>query len=83
MIGAGPHISTFLFSKLRPKLWLTFYAAVWPTAAHAGASSTLDRKRSSFEAKMLHMCVALEGVESLLLEVKLVARLPTFGKKLT
>ena len=36
---------------------------------------------SGFEAKTLH--VVLEGVESLLLEVEVVARVPTSGQKLT
>ena len=58
-----------------------FYAAVRAVAARTGAPSTFNRKRSGFEAKTL--CVALEGVESLLLEVELVARLPTSGQKLT
>ena len=46
-------------------------AMVWPRAARADTLSTLDRKRSGFEAKTL--CVALKGVESLLLEVELIA----------
>ena len=40
-------------------------------AACTDTLSTLDRKRSGFEAKMLR--VALKGVESLLLEVELIA----------
>ena len=57
-----------------PELWPTLCATVWPRAARADISSTLDRKRSGFEAKTLH--VALKGVESLLLEVELITRLP-------
>ena len=71
MIGAGPHISTFRLTCLMPELWPTLCAAVWPGAARTDTSSTLDQKRSSFEAKSL--CVALKGIESLLLEVELVA----------
>ena len=81
MIRAGPHVSTFCLANSRPKLWPTFYAAVRAMAARAGASSTFNRKRSGFEVKTLR--VALKGVESLLLEVELVARLPTSGQKLT
>ena len=77
--GAGPHISTFSLASSRPKLWLTFYTAVWPTAVHTGASSFPNQK-SGFEVKTL--CVALEGVERLLLEVELVARLQNSGQKL-
>ena len=80
MIGAGPHISSIHLACSRPELWQTLHAAVWPTAAHACAS-TLDRKRSGSEAITLH--VALEDVESLLLEVELVARLPISGQKWT
>ena len=71
MIGAGPHISTFRLVCSMPELWPTLCAMVWPRAARADTSSTLDRKRSGFEAKMLR--VALKGVESLLLEVELIA----------
>ena len=70
MIGAGPHVSTFRLACLMPKLWPTLCAMVQPGAACTGTSLTLDRKRSSFEAKTLH--VALNGVESLLLEVELI-----------
>ena len=42
-----------------------------PRAARADTSSTLDRKRSGFEAKTLR--VTLKDVESLLLEVELMA----------
>ena len=71
MIGAGPHISTFRLACLMPELWLTLCATVWPKAARADTSLTLDRQRSSFEAKTLR--VALKDVESLLLEVELIA----------
>ncbi len=71
MIGAGPHVSTFCLACSMPELWPTLCATVWPRAARADTSSTLDRKRSSFEAKTLR--VALKGVESLLLEVELIA----------
>ena len=54
-----------------PVLWPTLCATIWPRAARADTSSTLDRKRSGFEAKTLR--VALKGVESLLLEVELIA----------
>ena len=64
-----------------PELWPTLCATVWQRAARADTSSTLDRKRSGFEAKTL--CVALKGVESLLLEVELIARLPLSGQILT
>ena len=53
-----------------PELWPTLCAMVWPRAARADTLSTLDRKRSGFEAKPLH--VALKGVESLLLEVEVI-----------
>ena len=46
-------------------------SAVWPRAARADTLSTLDRKRSGFEAKTLRG--VLKGVESLLLEVELIA----------
>ena len=71
MIGAGPHVSTFRLACLMPQLWPTLCAMVWPRAAHADTSSTLDRKTSGFEAKTLR--VTLKGVESLLLEVELIA----------
>ena len=71
MIGAGPHVSTFRSACLMPELWPTLCAMVWPRATCADTLSTLDQKRSGFEAKTL--CVALKGVESLLLEVELVA----------
>ena len=71
MIGTGPHVSTFSLACLMPELWPTLCAMVWPRAACADTLSTLDRKRSSFEAKTLR--VALKGVESLLLEVGLIA----------
>ena len=71
MIGAGPHVSTFHLACSMPELWPTLCATVWPRAACADTSSTLDRKRSGFEAKTLR--VALKGVESLLLEVELIA----------
>ena len=71
MIGAGPHVSTFCLVCLMLELWPTLCATVWPRAIRADTSSTLDRKRSGFEAKTL--CVALKGVESLLLEVELIA----------
>ena len=80
MIEAGPHVSTFRLASLRPELWLTFYAPVRPTATGAGTSSILNRKRSGFEAKMLR--VTLKGIESLVLEVELVTRLPTSRKNL-
>ena len=70
MIGAGPHVSTFHLACSMPELWLTLCATVWPRAARADTSLTLDRKRG-FETKMLR--VALKGVESLLLEVELIA----------
>ena len=47
------------------------FVTVWARAPRANTSLTLDRKRSGFETKML--CVALKGVESLLLEVELIA----------
>ena len=71
MIGAGPHISTFHLACLIPELWPTLCATVWPRAARADTLSTLDRKRSSFEAKTLP--VAFKGIESLPLEVELIA----------
>ena len=71
MIGAGPHVSTCRLACSMPELWPTLCATVWPRAARADTSSTLNRKRSGFEAKTLH--VALKGVESLLLEVELIA----------
>ena len=77
-IGAGPHVLTFHLAGSRPELWPTFYAPVQQTAAWAGASTTLNQKQSGFEAKTL--CVVPEGVESLLLDVELVARLPTSGQ---
>ena len=70
MIGAGPHVSTFRLACSMSELWPTLRATVWQRAASAD-TSTLDRKRSGFEAKTLR--VALKGVESLLLEVKLIA----------
>ena len=71
MIRAGPHISTFHLVCLTPELWPTLCATVWPRAAHADTSLTLDQKRSGFETKTLR--VALKGVESLLLKVELIA----------
>ena len=71
MIGAGPHVSTFHLACSMPELWPTLCATVWPRAARTDTLLTLDRKRSGFEAKTL--CVALKGVESLLLEVELIA----------
>ena len=71
MIGAWPHVSTFCLACSMPELWPTLYATVWPRAARADTSSTLDQKGSGFEAKMLR--VALKGVESLQLEVELIA----------
>ena len=70
-IGAGPYISTFRLACLMPELWPTLCATVWPRAARADTSLTLDRKRSGFETKSLH--VALKDIESLLLEVELIA----------
>ena len=67
MIGAGPHVSTFHLAGWMPELWPTLCAIIRPRAAHAGTSSAVDRKRNYFEAKTL--CMALEGVESLLMEV--------------
>ncbi len=61
-IGAGPDPSTFRLACLRPKLWLALCATVRSRAAHAATSSTLERKRSVFEAKTPHL--ALKGVES-------------------
>ena len=78
---AGPHVSTFRLACLMPELWLTLCATVWPRAARADTSSTLDRKGSGFEVKTLR--VALQGVESLLLEVELIAQLPLSRQKLT
>ena len=72
MIGAGPHVSTFRFACLirfdaRARAMADFASAtVWLRAVRADTSSTLDRKRSGFEAKTLR--VALKGVESLLLD---------------
>ena len=71
MIGAGPHVSNFCLACSMPELRLTLCATVWPRAARTDTSSTLDRKESGFEAKTL--CVALKGIESLLLEVELIA----------
>ena len=71
MIGAGPHVSTFRLACLMPELWPTLRATVWPRAAHTDTLLTLDQKRSGFEAKTLR--VALKGVESLLLEVEVIA----------
>ena len=71
MIGAGPHVSTFRLACSMPELWLTLCATVRPRAARADTSWTIDRKRSGFEAKTL--CVALKGIESLLLEMELTA----------
>ena len=71
MIGAEPHVSIFRLPCLMPELWPTLCATVWPRAACTDTSLTLDQKRSSFEAKTLR--VALKGVESLLLEVELIA----------
>ena len=68
MIGTGPHVSTFRLACSMPELWPTLLR---PRAAHADTSSILDRKRSGFEAKTLRM--ALKGVDSLLLEVELIA----------
>ena len=58
-IGAGPDPSIFCLAYSRPKLWLAMCAMV---PAHAATSSTLERKRSGFEAKTPHL--ALKGVES-------------------
>ena len=44
-----------------PELWPTLCATVWPRAARVDTSSTLDRKRSGFEAKSPR--VALKGIE--------------------
>ena len=71
MIGAGPHVSTFRLVCLMPELWLILCATVWPRATHADTSLTLDQKRSGFETKTLR--VVLKGIESLLLEVELIA----------
>ena len=70
-IGAGPHISTICLACLMSELWPTLCAMVWPGAACTDTSLTLDRKRSSLEVKTLH--VAPQDVESLLLEVELIA----------
>ena len=67
MIGVGPHISTFQLAGWMPELWPTLCAIVRPRAAHADTSTAVDQKRSNFEAKTL--CMALEGVESLMMEV--------------
>ena len=71
MIGAGPHVSTFHLACSMPELWPTLCATVWPRATRTDTSLTLNQKWSGFEAKMLR--VALKGVESLLLEVELIA----------
>ena len=70
-IGAGPHVSTLCLVCLMSELWPTLCATVRPSAVHTSTSSSLDRKRSGSEAKMLHL--TLKGVESLLLEVELIA----------
>ena len=66
-IGAGPDLSTFYLARSRPELCSIMCATVQSRAARAATLSTLERKRSSFEAKTPHL--ALEGVESSLLEV--------------
>ena len=71
MIGTGPHVSTFRLAYSMPELWPILCATVWTRATCTDTSSTLDRKRNGFEAKTLR--VALKGVESLLLEVELIA----------
>ena len=58
----------------RPELWLTLCTTVEQQTTCAGTLSTLDGKRNSFEVKMIiYVCVALEGVKRLLLEVALIA----------
>ena len=49
------------------ELWSTLSATVQPRAARDAILSALEQKRSMFEAKTPHL--ALEGVESYLLEV--------------
>ena len=71
MIGAGPHVSTFCLTCLMPEQWPILCATVLRRATRTDTSSTLDQKRSAFEAKSLR--VALKGIESLLLEVELIA----------
>ena len=66
-IGAGPDLSTFCLACSRPELCSIMCVTVQSRAARTATLSTLERKRSSFEAKMPHL--ALEGVESSLLEV--------------
>ena len=66
-IGAGPDVSIFRLARSRPELWSIMCATVRSRAARAAPWSSLERKQSSFEAKMPHL--ALEGVESSLLEV--------------
>ena len=66
-IGAGPDLSTFCLACSRPELCSIMCVTVQSRAARTATSSTLERKRSSFEAKTPHL--ALEGVESSLLEV--------------
>ena len=61
MIGEGPHVSTFRLACLMPELWPTLCTTVWPRAARTDTSSTLDRKRSGFEAKTLR--VARKGID--------------------
>ena len=52
---------------MAPTVCSIMCATVQSKAARAATLSTLERKRSSFEAKTPHL--ALEGVESSLLEV--------------
>ena len=68
-IGAGPDPSTFRLARVRsrPELWSIMCATVRSRAARAATLSSLERKRSSFEAETPHL--ALKGVESSLLEV--------------
>ena len=64
-MGAGP--STFPAVRSMRELCSTVCATVRPRATRAATLSTLEQKRSMFEAKTPHP--ALEGVESYLLEV--------------
>ena len=66
-IGAGPDLSTFRLARSRPELCSIMCATVRSRSARAATLSSLERKRSSFEAKTPHL--ALKGVESSLLEV--------------